>query len=207
MFCCFDPYNVPLFDAPEQPSAERRTMDPELISTSKFLSLVLRHRPEQIGLTLDAQGWADIDALLAAANRSGQQLTRPLLERVVRENDKQRFAISPEGQRIRANQGHSLAVDLRLASVEPPTLLYHGTVARFLDSIWQKGLLPGSRQHVHLSPDVPTAMKVGQRRGRPVVLVVEAGRMWTDGYTFYRSENGVWLTQRVPVEYLRPYQE
>jgi putative RNA 2'-phosphotransferase len=178
-------------------------MDRELISTSKFLSLVLRHRPETIGITLDEQGWAEIEDLLAAANRSGKKLTRPLLERVVRENDKQRFAVSSDGTWIRANQGHSAEVNLGLQPIQPPELLYHGTVARFLDSILTSGLERGSRQYVHLSPDVETARKVGQRRGGPVILTVEAGRMWQDGHTFYRAENGVWLTDAVPAEYLR----
>ena len=178
-------------------------MDRELISTSKFLSLVLRHRPETIGITLDQQGWGEVEVLLAAANRAGRPLTRPLLERVVRENDKRRFAISSDGLRIRANQGHSVQVDLGLQPTQPPKLLYHGTVGRFLQSIRISGLERGSRQFVHLSPDVETARKVGQRRGRPVILVVESGRMWQDGHTFYRAENGVWLTGSVPVEYLR----
>ena len=156
-------------------------MDRELISTSKFLSLVLRRRPETIGITLDEQGWVEIDELLAAASHAGRRLTRPLLERVVRENDKQRFAISPDGTRIRANQGHSVQIDLGRQPTQQPELLYHGTVARFLDSIRESGLEPGNRQHVHLSPDVETARKVGQRRGRPVILIVESGRMWRDG--------------------------
>jgi putative RNA 2'-phosphotransferase len=178
-------------------------MHSELTTTSKFLSLVLRHHPEKIGLTLDDQGWVEIDALLAAANRSGKRLTRPLLERVVRENDKQRFAISPDGKRIRASHGHSVQVDLGLTPVQPPDLLYHGTVARFLDSIREQGLVRGSRQYVHLSPDATTARKVGQRRGRPILLVVEAGRMWRDGGKFYLAPNGVWLTEAVPPRYLR----
>lgn len=178
-------------------------MDRELISTSKFLSLVLRHQPETIDIALDDQGWVAIDVLLAAANRAGKKLTRPLLERVVRENDKQRFAISPDGERIRANQGHSVEVDLGLQPVQPPELLYHGTVAKFLDSIQASGLVRGSRQYVHLSPDLETARKVGQRRGQPVILVVESGRMWRDGIAFFRAENGVWLTNAVPAEYLR----
>lgn len=178
-------------------------MDRELISTSKFLSFVLRHHPEKIGISLDEQGWVAIDDLLAAANRSGRKLTRPLLDRVVRENDKQRFAINSNGTRIRASQGHSVEVDLALHPAQPPELLYHGTVARFVDSIRASGLERGSRQHVHLSPDVETARRVGQRRGRPVILVVESGRMWQDGHTFYQAENGVWLTDTVPQEYLR----
>ena len=178
-------------------------MNRELISTSKFLSLVLRHQPETIGIALDDQGWIEIDVLLAAANRAGKKLTRPLLERVVRENDKQRFAISPDGKRIRARQGHSVEVDLGLQPVQPPELLYHGTVAKFLDSIQASGLVRGSRQYVHLSPDLETARKVGQRRGQPVILVVESGRMARDGFAFYQAENGVWLTASVPAQYLR----
>ncbi len=178
-------------------------MDRDLISTSKFLSLVLRHQPEKIGLRLDDEGWVEVDELLAAASRSGRKLNRPLLERVVRENDKQRFAISLDGRRIRANQGHSLAVNLRLQPVEPPELLYHGTVAKFLDSIRNDGLVRGTRQYVHLSPDLETARRVGQRRGQPVILVVEAGRMCREGHLFYHSDNGVWLTEQVPAVYLR----
>jgi putative RNA 2'-phosphotransferase len=175
----------------------------EVISTSKFLSLVLRHRPEKIGIRLDQQGWVDIEELLAAINRSGRKLPRVLLERVVRENDKRRFVISPDGRRIRANQGHSVPAELGLSPVEPPEFLYHGTVAKFLDSILAAGLVRGNRHHVHLSPDLQTARKVGQRRGQPVILVVEAGRMWREEHLFYRSENGVWLTEHVPPEYLR----
>ncbi len=178
-------------------------MDRELISTSKFLSLVLRHSPEKIGLRLDDEGWVEIDELLAAANRSGRRLDRPLLERAVRENDKQRFAISSDDRRIRANQGHSLAVDLGLQPVEPPELLYHGTVAKFLDSIRTDGLVRGTRQYVHLSPDLATAHRVGQRRGQPVIIIVEAGQMWREGHPFFRSDNDVWLTDQVSTVYLR----
>lgn len=177
-------------------------MKRDLISTSKFLSLVLRHRPETIGIRLDPQGWVDISQLISAANQSGKYLTRSLLERVVKENDKRRFAISDDGQRIRANQGHSVAVDLGLTAVEPPERLYHGTVIRFLDSIHRHGLVSGNRQHVHLSPDIKTASKVGLRRGRPVILVIDSQRMWKDGFEFYCSENGIWLTETVPPEYL-----
>ena len=137
--------------------------------------------------------------IAGAASRLGV----PLLDRVVRENDKQRFAISSDGTRIRANQGHSIEIDLELHPAQPPELLYHGTVARFMDSIRASGLDRGSRQYVHLSPDVETARKVGRRRGRPIVLIVEAGRMFHDDYAFFRSENGVWLTDSVPTHYLR----
>ena len=142
---------------------------------SKFLSLVLRHDPACIGLTLDAQGWADVDDLLQKANAAGVPLTRALLDEIVRTSDKQRFALSTDGTRIRANQGHSIPVDLALEPVAPPNVLYHGTVARFLPSIRRKGLRRGQRHHVHLSADRETASRVGSRRGEPVVLTVAAG--------------------------------
>jgi len=178
-------------------------MNKQIVETSKFLSYVLRHKPQAIGITLDAEGWVAVDDLLTAAARNGQSITRQQLEEVVATNDKKRFSFSADGQLIRANQGHSVEVDLGLAAVEPPELLYHGTVERFLDLIREKGLLRGNRHHVHLSADRETAARVGQRRGRPVVLVVEAGRMHAEGYPFYRSENGVWLTETVPPEYLQ----
>jgi putative RNA 2'-phosphotransferase len=171
--------------------------------TSRFLSYVLRHRPETVGLELDEGGWVRVDELLAACRRHGRPISRAQLEAVVRSSDKQRFSFSRDGLRIRANQGHSVPIDLGLAPVAPPELLYHGTVARFLDAIRQEGLLRGKRHHVHLSADEPTARRVGRRRGAPVVLVVESGRMHRDGLTFYRSANGVWLTDAVPPEYLR----
>ena len=170
---------------------------------SKFLSLILRHNPERIGLTLDEQGWANIEALLDAANRHGVPLTRERLEIVVADNNKQRFAISVEGQCIRANQGHSLPVDLGLSAIEPPEWLYHGTADRFVDPIRRDGLLPRRRTHVHLSPDEKTAEAVGRRHGRPVILKILAGRMHRDGYDFFLSANGVWLTAGVPPEYLQ----
>jgi putative RNA 2'-phosphotransferase len=183
-------------------------MNEQLISTSKFLSLVLRHRPCTIGITLDAEGWVAVDELLAACSRHGKAISRELLDEVVRTNDKNRFAISPDGKRIRANQGHSVPVDLGLTPLEPPEYLYHGTVERFLPSIQQGGLVRGRRHHVHLSGDVETARRVGRRRGQPVVLVIEAGRMFHEGHLFYRSENGVWLTDVVPACYLRiPHEE
>ncbi len=177
------------------------------IKLSKFLSFVLRHKPQAIGITLDAEGWVAVEELLAAAARHGHSITREQVEEVVATNDKKRFSFSPDGQLIRANQGHSVEVDLGLVPVEPPELLYHGTVERFLDSIHGKGLLRGNRHHVHLSADRETAARVGQRRGRPVVLVVEAGRMHCEGHEFYRSENGVWLTETVPPEYLQPQKD
>jgi len=177
-------------------------MTDPLVASSKFLSLVLRHRPDVIGIGLDAEGWVSVEDLLAACAKHGRAVSRDQLDAVVRTNDKQRFAFSADGSRIRANQGHSVQVDLGLAPVEPSELLYHGTVERFLESIRRDGLTKGNRHHVHLSPDIQTATKVGQRRGRPVVLVIEAGRMFRDGHKFYRSENGVWLTDAVPPEYI-----
>lgn len=171
---------------------------------SKFLSLVLRHKPEAIGLTLDEQGWADIDELVDKANRSDQgiTLTRSLLQDVVDSSDKKRFTVSENGQKIRAAQGHSVDIDLQLKPVEPPEFLYHGTATRFLDSILKEGLKPQQRQHVHLSKDVETATAVGQRYGKPVILTIKALLMHEQGFSFYLSENGVWLTDAVPKAYI-----
>ena len=178
-------------------------MDKSLVSTSKLLSLVLRHRPETIGVALDAEGWLDIDVLIAAANQHGRRLTLEMLHAVVAKNDKRRFALSDDGLRIRANQGHSLrSVDLALPAVEPPSRLYHGTVAAFLDGIRQQGLLKRTRNHVHLSADAETAERVGRRRGRPIVLTIDAAAMQRAGHVFYVSENGVWLTDAVPREFI-----
>jgi putative RNA 2'-phosphotransferase len=178
-------------------------MNTNLIRYSKFISLVLRHRPQAYGITLDEHGWAQVDQLIAAANQAGVPLTPAIVAEVVANNDKKRFALSPDGLHIRARQGHSISVDLELAPLEPPELLYHGTAEKYLASIREKGLLHRSRQHVHLSADVETATKVGQRHGKVVVLTVLSGAMHRDGILFYRSENGVWLVEAVPVEYLR----
>jgi putative RNA 2'-phosphotransferase len=178
-------------------------MDAQLIRFSKFISRVLRHQPQTYGITLDAHGWAPIDDLIAAANRAGLALTRELLQQVVAQNDKQRFAISEDGTAIRARQGHSIPVDLELPALEPPAQLYHGTAEHFLPAILEQGLVRRSRQHVHLSPDVATAIRVGRRHGTAVVLTVESGAMYRDGHHFYRSENGVWLVDAVPAAYLR----
>jgi putative RNA 2'-phosphotransferase len=177
-------------------------MDRSLVRASKFLSLVLRHDPGRIGITLDAAGWVEVDALLGAAAAAGVALDRATLERVVAGNDKQRFAFSADGARIRASQGHSVRVELGLEPVAPPEVLFHGTAARFVESIRAGGLRPGSRTHVHLSPDEATAVAVGRRHGGPVVLRVAALAMHRDGHAFFRSENGVWLTGAVPARYL-----
>lgn len=173
-----------------------------LVPGSKFLSLVLRHQPDVAGLTLDAEGWAEIDALLAAAPRR-LGLSRARLEEIVVTNDKKRFQISEDGRRIRAVQGHSVVVDLALAPLAPPELLFHGTATRFLAAILQEGLKPGSRRHVHLSADAATARRVGARHGAPVVLEVEAAAAHEAGQSFYQAENGVWLTEPLAPEFLR----
>ncbi|MFI9649663.1 RNA 2'-phosphotransferase [Streptomyces sp. NPDC052040] len=175
---------------------ERRT-----VKVSKYLSKHLRHQPERIGLALDEGGWVEIGTLLAAAAAHGFRISRAELDRVVATNDKQRFAI--EGTRIRASQGHSVDVDLGLPPATPPEYLYHGTVARSLDAIREAGLRPMTRHDVHLSADRETATRVGARRGRPVVLTVDAGAMHRDGHVFQVSANGVWLTRSVPPRYLR----
>jgi putative RNA 2'-phosphotransferase len=177
-------------------------MDDRAVRVSKFLSLVLRHQPEEIGLSLDQSGWASAPRLIEASRRRGFDFTLEELQNVVAGNGKKRFSLSEDGLWIRANQGHSIEVELGLAPPAPPEILYHGTAERFLTSIKQQGLIKGKRHHVHLSADVDTAMKVGRRHGKPVVLGIEAGRMSQDGFIFYLSANGVWLTDRVPVQYL-----
>lgn len=169
---------------------------------SKFLSLVLRHQPEKIGLTLDRAGWANVNELLAACAANGIGLTQAELASVVRNNDKQRFAFSADGLQIRASQGHSVEVELDYQPAVPPPLLYHGTVDRFLASIKANGLLRGNRHHVHLSADVKTAEIVGNRRGKALVLEILSGQMQADGYEFFLSANGVWLTDTVPPQYI-----
>lgn len=169
---------------------------------SKFLSLVLRHQPELIGITLDSAGWVPVSELLQACHTHGEPLTLDELHQVVASSDKQRFSFSEDGQKIRANQGHSVPVDLGYAPAIPPSTLYHGTVEKFLPSIKEEGLKKGSRHHVHLSPDEETAKRVGSRRGKPLILQVESGRMQQSGYEFFQSANGVWLTEHVPPEFL-----
>ncbi|SOE12392.1 putative RNA 2'-phosphotransferase [Streptomyces sp. 2323.1] len=171
------------------------------VRLSKYLAKHLRHAPERIGITLDAQGWVPVDALMTAAAQHGFRFSRAELEQVVAGNDKQRYAI--EGDRIRANQGHSVRIELDLAPAVPPDRLFHGTVGRRLAAIRAEGLRPMSRHAVHLSPDRETATRVGARRGRPVVLTVDAAAMHRAGHVFQVSANGVWLTDRVPAAYLR----
>jgi putative RNA 2'-phosphotransferase len=173
-----------------------------LVKHSRFLSLVLRHHPGRIGVTLDPAGWVDVDVLLAALAAHRHPLSRAQLDRVVAENDKQRFSFDATGTRIRASQGHSVAVDLGYADAEPPARLFHGTHPGAVAAIRREGLLPMRRHAVHLSADRATATRVGARRGVPVVLSVDAARMAADGHRFRVSANGVWLTDAVPPQYL-----
>jgi len=176
-------------------------MTPE--DASKFIAYVLRHAPESIGLRLDAEGWTDIDALVAGTVASGRRLTRPDVVGAVASGAKKRYELSGDGLRIRALQGHSTPqVSRSFDAVEPPAELFHGTATRFLDAIRVQGLQSGSRQHVHLSADSATAVQVGQRHGRAHVLIVAAGRMHALGHAFHLAENGVWLTEAVPPEFL-----
>jgi putative RNA 2'-phosphotransferase len=168
-----------------------------------LLSLGLRHKPEELGIVLDERGWTDVDALLAGLAKRGLAVTSDDLEEIVRTSDKQRFALSPDGARIRANQGHSVAVDLELPARAPPEILFHGTVARFLEPIRQGGLSRRARTHVHLSADRETADKVARRRaGEVVLLTVRAREMHDAGHVFYMSDNGVWLVHHVPAAFI-----
>lgn len=169
---------------------------------SKFLSYVLRHHPDSIGIDLDRRGWVNVEELLRGAERNGLRITLDEVRTVVKENDKQRFSLSDDGLKIRANYGHSIVVDLGYNPAEPPDVLYHGTAVSNLKSIRCKGLTKGNRQYVHLSPDHDTAANVGWRHGKPIVLKVQSGRMHSDGHEFYLSSSGIWLTEYVPPEYL-----
>lgn len=171
-------------------------------SLGRFLSLVLRHQPQAAYITLDRHGWADVEELLRGCVRAGKPIDRETLERIVRENSKQRYSFSPDGKKIRANQGHSVPVELDLREADPPPRLYHGTATRFLESIRREGITRQSRQQVHLSATVETAVAVGARHGSPVVLPIDAAAMAGDGYTFWLSENGVWLCREVPWRYV-----
>jgi putative RNA 2'-phosphotransferase len=173
------------------------------VRISKTLALALRHEPSALGIELDGAGWASVDAVLAGLAMKGEIVTRDELEEVVATSDKKRYALSPDGERIRASQGHSVDIDLGLAPKAPPEILFHGTVARFIESIRTSGLKPGARTHVHLSVDLRTAEIVAARREGPtVILRVRAADMHRAGHVFFVSENGVWLTPAVPVEFL-----
>ncbi|MCR5718099.1 MAG: RNA 2'-phosphotransferase [Oscillospiraceae bacterium] len=178
-------------------------MADRLTNASKFLSLILRHKPEAAGITLDAHGWADTEALIEGMNRSGAQpIDRAMLEEIVRTDAKGRYSFSEDGTKIRANQGHSIPVDVELQETEPPEYLWHGTADRFAPMIHAEGLKPMSRLYVHLSADTDTAGKVGRRHGKLYLLRVRSGEMAKQGYKFYLSANGVWLTKQVPPQFL-----
>jgi putative RNA 2'-phosphotransferase len=177
-------------------------MQPRLVKISKYLARHLRHAPQDLGLTLQPGGWVLVDDLLAAAESNGFPISYDELIECVESNDKQRYSFDETGDLIRANQGHSVAVDLNLQQKEPPGLLYHGTVERFMTSIWAEGLRKGQRHHVHLSQETETARKVGSRRGMPVIITVDAGGMHRAGYPFFLSTNGVWLTESVPPDWI-----
>ena len=171
------------------------------VKTSRYISYILRHDPESAGIALDEHGWANVGELIAAVNKR-RKLDMEMLEEIVRTDDKQRYSFSEDKTLIRANQGHSFPVDVELERITPPDVLYHGTAERFAESIDATGLIPMSRLYVHLSGDMETAVNVGKRHGEPFVYKVEASRMHADGYEFYRSVNGVYLTKSVPKEYL-----
>ncbi len=170
-------------------------------SASKFLSLILRHKPETIGISLDEHGWAEVDRLIAGIAKT-REFNMGLLEEIVRTDNKQRYSFNEDKTRIRANQGHSIPVDVQLEHVEPPEFLWHGTGEKYVASIKKTGLIPKGRLYVHLSSDPKTARDVGRRHGKPVVCRVLAGRMQEEGCPFFRSKNGVWLTEKVPAKYL-----
>ena len=179
-------------------------MKPEkLIQTSKFLSQILRHKPGKIGLELDKNGWADVAELLEKAANYGVAIDRESLQAVVENNDKKRFSFSENGLQIRANQGHSIDIDLDLKPQRPPETLFHGTAQQSIKNIKREGLLPMRRQHVHLSTTLETAQKVGGRHGKAVVLTIQTSAMTAQGFKFYCSDNGVWLTDAVPPEFIQ----
>jgi putative RNA 2'-phosphotransferase len=174
----------------------------EIVKTSKFLSLILRHEPERVGLVLSEAGWVSIEELLSAISRNGVSLSRAQLLNIVATSEKQRFAISEDNLRIRASQGHSIEVDLQYEPQVPPEVLYHGTASRFIESIRREGLRRMGRHHVHLSAETSVTVQVGARHGKPVLLTVRAGEMHHTGHVFYRSANGVWLVEHVPVRFI-----
>lgn len=175
----------------------------EVTHISKFLSLVLRHQPETIGIELDQNGWTDVHLLIENSSKHGVKFNLETLKYVVETNSKKRFAFNDSHDKIRASQGHSINIELGYSNQKPPEILYHGTAERFVESILKNGLDKQKRQHVHLSSDIETAIKVGQRHGKPIVLSVFAEQMHKDNFEFYLSENAVWLTDSVPIQYLK----
>jgi putative RNA 2'-phosphotransferase len=176
--------------------------DKQLTQISKFLSLILRHQPETIGIQLDQNGWTDIQILLEKANNYGIRFDREILNHIVANNSKKRFAFNDAADKIRASQGHSVEIELGYTNQKPPEILYHGTGEKSVQSILDTGLERRSRQHTHLSIDIETAVRVGQRHGKPFIFKILAGQMYTDNFQFFISDNGVWLTDHVPPRYL-----
>ncbi|MDH5680969.1 MAG: RNA 2'-phosphotransferase [Spirochaetota bacterium] len=178
-------------------------MSKDIVKLSKFLSFILRHKPESIGITLDEEGWAKVDEIIEKSASSGQSLSRELIAHVVKTNNKKRFLLSEDQRRIRANQGHSIDVNLKLEAKIPPDTLYHGTAEKYLDSILNSGIEKRNKQHFHLSGDSASASSVDQRHGRAIVLEILSSEKVIDGYSFYLSENGVWLTDFVAVRFIK----
>lgn len=172
-----------------------------LTKTSKYISLILRHKPETIGISLDEHGWANVKDLIEGVNKT-HKLDMEMLEEIVETDDKQRYSFNEDKTKIRANQGHSIDVDVELEEAIPPQYLYHGTATKYMDSILNTGLVPKSRLYVHLSADRETATNVGERHGKPIVFSIRSKCMHLQGYKFYKSQNGVWLTKNVPVEFM-----
>lgn len=179
--------------------------DKQITHISKFLSLVLRHQPEIIGIHLDQNGWTDVDELIKKANQNGVNFDREILNHVVATNSKKRFAFNDTSDRIRASQGHSINIELGYTNQKPPEILFHGTGEKSVQSILETGLKKRDRQHVHLSTDFEVAVKVAQRHGKPFVFKVLAEQMYHDKYQFFISDNGVWLTDDVPAKYLKQH--
>ncbi len=176
----------------------------DMKKTSVFISLILRHKPDVIGISLDEHGWANVWELINGINKTGKySIDMPMLEEIVRTDNKQRYSFNEDRSKIRANQGHSINVDVELKEAVPPEILYHGTGQKYVYPINKEGLKPKSRLYVHLSKDMETAVTVGSRHGSPVVYTVASGEMYRQGFTFYLSENGVWLTKNVPVEFIK----
>ena len=209
--CCgfllhFNPVTIPEVNKMQETKRQFKpeTEERRLERLSKFISMILRHKPEVIGITLDEHGWADVDELIKGINETGEEIefNKDTLETIVKTDKKQRYSFSQDKTLIRANQGHSIPVDVESEKKEPPKVLYHGTGSKFVKSIQEQGLLPMERLYVHLSSDVETATNVGKRHGTPVVFQVNTEQMQKDGYDFFQSVNGVWLTKEVPTKYL-----
>ena len=209
--CCgfllhFNPVTIPEVNKMQETKRQFKpeTEERRLERLSKFISMILRHKPEAIGITLDEHGWADVDELIKGINETGEEIefNKDTLETIVKTDKKQRYSFSQDKTLIRANQGHSIPVDVELEKKEPPKVLYHGTGVKSVKAIQEQGLLPMERLYVHLSIDVKTATNVGKRHGTPVIFQVNAEQMQKDGYDFFQSVNGVWLTKEVPAKYL-----